>query len=93
MYNENSTDGWKLYITPKDSQDYLYIYQTKTLITVENFYFLPYNHIIHKVNYVSDIYNEAQRELSFTDITVDNTYVKVVATEDGVVLKEALAYN
>jgi hypothetical protein len=51
------------------------------------------NHIVHKVNYVSDIYNEAQRELSFTDITVDNTYVKVIATEDGIILKESLAYN
>lgn len=63
-------------------------------INVSKLYeWLSDNHIIHKVNYVSDIYNEAQRELSFTDITVDNTYVKVVATEDGVVLKEALAYN
>ena len=50
------------------------------------------NHLIHKVNYVTDIYNEAQRELSFTDITTENTYVKVIATEDGVILKE-LAYN
>lgn len=50
------------------------------------------NHLIHKVNYVPDIYNETQRELSFTNITTENTYVKVIATEDGIILKE-LAYN
>ena len=48
---------------------------------------LTENHLIHKVNYVSDIYNEAVRELSFTDITVENTFVKVIATEDGLILK------
>jgi hypothetical protein len=63
-------------------------------INVSKLYvWLSDNHIVHKVNYVSDIYNEAQRELSFTDITIDNTYVKVVATEDGIILKESLAYN
>lgn len=50
------------------------------------------NHLIHSINYVSDIYNETQRVLSFTDITVDNTYVKVIATKDGVILKDSLAY-
>lgn len=62
-------------------------------INVSKLYeWLSDNHLIHKVNYVTDIYNEAQRELSFTDITTENTYVKVIATEDGVILKE-LAYN
>lgn len=45
------------------------------------------NHLIHQVNYVSDIYHEAKRELSFSDITVDNTYVKVIATTEGLILK------
>lgn len=63
-------------------------------INVSKLYqWLSDNHLIHRVRYVSDIYNETQRELSFTDITVDNTYVKVIATEDGIVLKESLAYN
>lgn len=44
--------------------------------------------LLHKVKYVSDIYNETLRELSFTDINVNNTYVKVVHTEDGFKLKE-----
>ena len=49
---------------------------------------LSENHLIHKVNYVSDIYNEAVRELGFTDITVENTFVKVIATTEGLILKQ-----
>jgi hypothetical protein len=30
------------------------------------------------------------RELSFTDITPENTYVKVVVTEEGIVLKDTV---
>ena len=46
------------------------------------------NYLIHKINYVSDIYNEVTRELEFTDITVENTFVKVIATPDGLILKQ-----
>lgn len=45
------------------------------------------NSLIHSVKYVSDIYNEAERVLSFTDINKDNSYVKVVATSDGIILQ------
>ena len=53
------------------------------------------NHLIHKVNYVADIYNEALRIIELAGTTVDNTYVKVIITEDGPVLKEQqeLGYN
>lgn len=46
------------------------------------------NHIIHKVKYVSDIYNETLRELSFVDIDKKSPYVKVVVTKEGIKLKE-----
>ena len=52
---------------------------------------LSENHLIHKVNYVADIYNETTRELSFTDINESNTYVKVIATKDGLILKDSLS--
>ena len=45
------------------------------------------NNLIHQVNYVTDIYHETKRELSFSDITVGNTYVKVIATSKGLILK------
>ena len=44
--------------------------------------------MIHKINYVADIYNEVTRELEFTGITVENTFVKVIATPDGLILKQ-----
>lgn len=65
----------------------------KSINITKLYTWLSDNHVIHKINYVSDIFNETQRELSFTDITVENTYVKVIATEDGIILKESLAYN
>lgn len=52
---------------------------------------LSENQLIHKVNYVADIYNETLRELSFTDIDESNTYVKVIATKDGLILKDSLS--
>lgn len=52
---------------------------------------LSENQMIHKVNYVADIYNETLRELSFTDIDESNTYVKVIATKDGLILKDTLS--
>ena len=52
---------------------------------------LSSNHIIHQVNYVSDIYHETKRELSFSDVNVDNTYVKVIATPEGLILKPQTA--
>ena len=52
---------------------------------------LSENQMIHKVNYVADIYNETLRELSFTDIDESNTYVKVIATKDGLILKDSLS--
>jgi hypothetical protein len=52
---------------------------------------LSENQLIHKVNYVTDIYNETLRELSFTDIDESNTYVKVIATKDGLILKDNLS--
>lgn len=52
---------------------------------------LSENQLIHKVNYVTDIYNETLRELSFTNIDESNTYVKVIATKDGLILKDNLS--
>lgn len=49
------------------------------------------NHIIHKINYVSDIYHEAVRIIDLEGTTVDNTYIKVTVTEDGLILKQSTA--
>lgn len=50
--------------------------------------------LIHKVNYVVDIYHEAVRVIELANTNVDNTYIKVVVTENGIVLKESnLGYN
>ena len=50
--------------------------------------------IIHKVNYVVDIYHEATRIIELANTTSENTYVKVVVTEDGPILKDSnLGYN
>ena len=46
------------------------------------------NYILSKTKYVSEIYHETQRELAFTDITTNNTYIKVIVTPDGMILKE-----
>lgn len=63
----------------------------KSINMTKLYEWLSANHLIHKVKYVSDIYNEAERELSFTDITVENTFVKVIVTSDGLVLKPSPA--
>ena len=44
-------------------------------------------HLIHSVNYVSDIYHETIRILDFSNVNLDNTYVKVIATSEGTILK------
>ena len=49
------------------------------------------NHLIHKVKYVSDIYNDVTRELDFTEVTVENSYMKVLVTKDGILLKNSTA--
>lgn len=63
----------------------------KSINITKLYNWLSENHLIHKVKYVADIYNEAERELSFTDITVENTFVKVIVTSDGLVLKPSPA--
>lgn len=45
--------------------------------------------LIHSVDYVADIYHETMRMLDFAEVNKDNTYVKVIATADGVTLKPA----
>lgn len=65
-------------------------FSLKSINITKLYQWLSDNRIIHKINYVSDIYNETLRELSFTDITVENTYVKVTLTENGLVLKDDL---
>lgn len=60
----------------------------KSINITKLYRWLSDNSLIHKVRYVTDIYNDTLRELSFTDIDVSNTIVKVVVTKDGIKLKE-----
>lgn len=73
-----------------DSNGKVKCFSLKSINVTKLYQWLSDNHIIHKIHYVSDIYNETLRELSFTDITVENTYVKVVLTENGLILKDDL---
>ena len=73
-----------------DSNKDIKCFTLKSINITKLYGWLNDNHVIHKVNYVSDIYNETLRELSFTDITVENTFIKVIATENGFVLKDDL---
>lgn len=50
-------------------------------------------HLIHKVKYVADVYNETLREIEFYGVTIENSYYKVIATEDGLIIKNSNAYN
>ena len=69
----------------------------KSINITKLYQWLNDNHVIYKVNYVSDIYHETLRVLSFSDINIDNTYVKVLVTPDGIILKQKqevdLGYN
>ncbi len=59
----------------------------KSINITKLYEWLSENHIIHSVNYVSDIYHETLRMLDFSNVDKENTYVKVLATSDGVVIK------
>ena len=60
----------------------------KSLNITKIYQWLKDNGILHKVNYVSEIYNETLRVLDFTDIDESNTYIKVIATKEGLILKD-----
>jgi hypothetical protein len=75
------------YVNIDDVND-IKCFALKSINITKLYNWLSDNHIIHKINYVADIYNETLRVLDFTDITVDNTFVKVIATQDGVILKQ-----
>lgn len=64
----------------------------KSINITKLYEWLKDNLILHKVNYVSEIYNETLRVLSFTDIDESNTYIKVIATKDGIILKDNMYY-
>jgi hypothetical protein len=63
----------------------------KSINITKLYQWLTDNHVIHSVNYVSDIYHETLRVLDFSDVNVDNTYVKVVATTEGIFLKKTVS--
>ena len=67
----------------------------KSINITKLYRWLSDNKVLHSVNYVSDIYHETLRELDFTEVDKDNTYVKVIATSEGVILKPKteLGYN
>lgn len=77
------------YVNTEDVND-IKCFALKSINVSKLYSWLSDNKIIHKVKYISDIYNDAMRELSFTDITPENTYVKVIVTEEGIVLKDAV---
>jgi predicted esterase YcpF (UPF0227 family) len=60
----------------------------KSINVTRLYQWLTDNHIIHKVNYVSDIYHETLRVLDFAETNKDNTQVKVLVTSDGILLKQ-----
>lgn len=59
----------------------------KSINITKLYQWLNDHHLIHSVNYVADIYHESLRMLDFSDVNEDNTYVKVLATSEGVILK------
>jgi hypothetical protein len=63
----------------------------KSINITKLYQWLTDNHVIHSVNYVSDIYHETLRVLDFSDVNVDNTYVKVVTTTEGIFLKKTVS--
>lgn len=63
-------------------------FSLKSINITKLYQWLSDNHIIHKVKYVSDIYNETLRELSFIDSNEDSAYIKVLVTKEGIKLKE-----
>lgn len=65
----------------------------KSINITKLYNWLSENKIIHSVNYVADIYHETLRELDFTDVDINNTYVKVIATSDGPILKQVSTEN
>jgi hypothetical protein len=67
----------------------------KSINITKLYRWLSDNKVLHSINYVSDIYHETLRELDFTEVDKDNTYVKVIATSEGVILKPKteLGYN
>ena len=59
----------------------------KSINITKLYQWLNDHHLIHSVNYVADIYHESLRMLDFSDVTEENTYVKVIAKSDGIELK------
>lgn len=74
------------YVNTDDLND-IKCFSLRSINITKLYHWLSDNHLIHKVKYVSEIYNDVTRELSFTDITTENSYVKVIVTKDGIVLK------
>ena len=76
------------FIRYANTDNELRCFSLKSINITKLYQLLSDYHVLHKVKYVSDIYNEVMRELEFTDITTENTYIKIVVNTDGFFVKE-----
>lgn len=80
------------YINMDDGND-IKCFALKSINITKLYFWLKDHGLIHKISYVSDIYNETLRELEFHDVNVNDSYIKVVVDSDGVRLKNNLEEN
>ena len=76
-----------------DDENNIKCFALKSINITKLYFWLKEHGILHKVNYVSDIYNETLRELEFHDVSVDDSYIKVIVDSNGVRLKNNLDEN
>ena len=80
------------YVNMDDEND-IKCFALKSINITSLYFWLKEHALIHKVNYVGDVYNETLRELAFHDISSNDSYVKVIIDSDGVRLKNNLETN
>lgn len=73
--------------TNMDDENNIKCFALKSINITKLYFWLSEQQLIHKVNYVSDIYNETLREIAFHNVKVDDPYIKVIIDNDGARLK------
>lgn len=76
-----------------DDPENIKCFALKSINITKLYHWLNDHKLIHKVNYVSDIYNETLREIEFHDVKADDPYIKVIIDNDGVRLKNNFDEN
>lgn len=76
-----------------DDENNVKCFALKSINITKLYFWLKDHGLIHKINYVGDIYNETLRELEFHNVSSEDNYTKVIIDSEGVRLKNNLDIN